>query len=120
MKLADRSAQVRLTSGKSLKVKRIAPAGAGLEMKSGLVSKDQIESVRFKKRSGRAALIGLTIGAGAGAGIAVAATRNVDAYEGPAVIIVPGVIGATTIGGALIGYFVGRSRGHEVEFVIQH
>lgn len=119
MKLENRSAKVRLSSGKKLKVKRIAATDAGLEVSSGIVSKDDVASIKVNKKAGKAALIGMAIGAGAGAGISVAATRNVDTYEGPALAIVPGVIGATTIGGAIAGYFVGRSRSRAPEFIIQ-
>ena len=120
LKLTNRSAQVRLAGGRKINVKHVVPIDTGIDAPSGLIAKAQIESVRFKKRAGRAAWIGTAIGAGAGAGLAAAATSNVDTYEGPSVLIVPGVIGATTIAGAIIGYFVGRSRSKAPEFVIAH
>jgi hypothetical protein len=119
VKLAGRPVEIRLTSGKKIKNKKITVTDGGIETGSQRIAKDEIGSVRFEKqRNGRRALLGAAIGAGSGAGIAAAATSNVDTYEGPAVLIVPGVIAATAIGGAVIGYLVGRGGG-SVEFILR-
>ena len=73
---------------------------------SQLIGRQMITALRVTEHKGYGR-VGLALGAAAAAGGIVAA-QQIDAYEGPAVVLVPVLIAVGTIGAGIAGYFVGK------------
>lgn len=130
--LKGRSARVELASGAEVHSKVLDAVANGLvvnanrsarQWKTGdgtaLIPLDQIRKVRFDGRLGHGGLLGLALGAGAGAAVAGATVAQTDITEGIGVILLPIIGVAVTVGGAIAGYFIGKSASRPApEFVI--
>jgi hypothetical protein len=99
------------------RIREVAPEGLRMKISKTSDSKAQPKGVQVIPRGSISVLhvteyrkLGRLVGAlgAAGATAGIAAGSYPDLYEGPAVIAVPAVVAAGTIGAGVAGYFIGK------------
>ena len=126
--IAGQKIALALPDGTEIQGKTLAIGPEGLRMKVSktsnrkvmdkgerLIPRPSVSVIRMTQHRGVARLV---VPAGVAAlSVALVATRDIDMYEGPLVVIVPAVAAGGIAGGTIAGYYVGKRIDRKVTYI---
>ena len=126
--IANRKIALALPDGTEIQGKALAAGPDGLRLKVSktsdrkvmrkgerLVPRASVSVIRMTQHHGIARLL---VPAGVLAvSVAVVATRDIDIYEGPLVVVVPVVAAGAIAGGTVAGYYVGKRMDRKITYI---